>query len=96
MIKIYLQHNPPGNIYFLLHTTAEMFVNGYTTSMHKQLCPDLLLSIFMLSRIDHAEKNNNLFLVEELFTLYQKTYRCRNNNFKGDFTSLLPKFIWFT
>jgi len=95
MIRIYLQHNPPGNIYFLLHTTTEMFGNGYTTSMHKQLCPDLL-SIFTLSRRDHAEKNNNLFLVQELFTLYQQTYKCWNNNFKRDFTSLLPKFSWFT
>jgi hypothetical protein len=69
MIRIYLQHNPSGNIYFLLHTTAEMFGNGYTTSMHKQLHPELLLPIFMLSRRDHAEKNNNLFLVQELFTV---------------------------
>jgi hypothetical protein len=92
MIKIHLQYNPPDKIHFLLYTTAEMFGNGYTTLSHKQLCPDLLLLIFMLSRRDHAEKNSNLFLVEELFTLYQQSYRLQNNNFKGDFTSLLPKF----
>jgi len=96
MIRIYLQKNPPGNIYFLLHTTVEMFANGYTTSVHKQLRPELPLSIFMLSRRDHAEKNNNLFLAQELFTLYQQTYRCQNNNFKEDFASLLTKFSWFT
>jgi hypothetical protein len=39
-----------------------MFGNSYTTSMHKQLHPELL-PISMLSKRDHAEKNNNLFLV---------------------------------